>query len=238
MASSQPVQLQIQLLGGFSLRSGERSILSNQFRLRKSRNLVKLLALAPAHRLHRDQLVEYLWPDADPETAANNLYQALFAARKVLATVLAAHEVLQFKEEFLCLCPDLPLKVDIEAFEGASATARSSQNPAAFQAALDLYTGDLLPEDLYEEWAANRREALRQEHLYLLLALAGMQEQTRDYPAAISTFQQVLDANPACEEAHTGLMRLFALTGQRSAALAQYESCRLALEKELYQLIR
>ena len=233
MTLQQPFPLHIHLLGGFGLSYGERTVQPEQFRLRKARNLIKILALAPSHRRHRDQLVEYLWPDTDPKTAANNLYQALFAARKVLATVLDAHEVLQFNEEFLCLCPDLPLRVDIEVFEGATAKARSSQNPAAFHAALDLYTGDLLPEDLYEEWAANRREVLRQDHLYLLLALAGMQEQTKDYPACISTFQQALDANPVCEEAHAGLMRLFALSGQRSAALSQYETCRQALEIEL-----
>ena len=48
----------------------------------------------------------------------------------------------------------------------------ASDDPAAYWAAVELYAGDLLPEDAYEDWAAARREALRQEHVALLLALA------------------------------------------------------------------
>ncbi len=83
-ASQASVELRIQLLAGFSITIGERQISAGQFRLRKSRNLIKLLALAPTHRLQRDQLLELLWPDQDPQTAANNFYQAIFDARRIL----------------------------------------------------------------------------------------------------------------------------------------------------------
>jgi DNA-binding SARP family transcriptional activator len=66
-------ELRIQLLGGFGVSVGGRSIPDEQWRLRKLRNLVKLLALAPAHRLHRDQIIDLLWPGLDPEAAANQL---------------------------------------------------------------------------------------------------------------------------------------------------------------------
>ena len=76
--------LRIYLLGGFRLSIGERTIPPEQFRLRKARSLIKLLALAPQHRLHRDQLIELLWPDSDPETAGEK-EQALELA------VIASH---------------------------------------------------------------------------------------------------------------------------------------------------
>jgi DNA-binding SARP family transcriptional activator len=63
------------------------------WRLRKARTLVKLLALAPAHRLHREQLIAALWPDREPEAAANNLHQVLHVARRQLgAGALELHD--------------------------------------------------------------------------------------------------------------------------------------------------
>ncbi len=69
--------LQVRLLGGFAVRVGSRTVADADWRLRRARTLIKLLALAPGHRLHREQAVELLWPEAAPAAAANNLHQAL-----------------------------------------------------------------------------------------------------------------------------------------------------------------
>ena len=54
------------------------------WRLRDARRLVKLLAATPGHRLHREQALEALWPDATPERPTGALHQALHAARRAL----------------------------------------------------------------------------------------------------------------------------------------------------------
>ncbi len=72
--------------------------------------------------------------------------------------------------ESLTLCPNGELRVDVEAFQEAAEEARRVRDIAAYQAALDLYAGDLLPDDRYEAWAENRREELRRTYLTLLLA--------------------------------------------------------------------
>ena len=59
---------------------------------------------------------------------------------------------LPLRGDLLALCPDGLLWVHVDAFESAAATARHSREPAAYRAAIDLYTGELLPEDRYEEW--------------------------------------------------------------------------------------
>src|SRR4051812_47862032 len=79
------LSLRISLLGGFAVSIGERAIPPEAWRLSRARSLIKLLALAPGHRLTRDQLVEYLSPDFPPQTAITNLYSTLNAARHVLA---------------------------------------------------------------------------------------------------------------------------------------------------------
>ena len=136
--------------------------------------LVKLLALAPGHHLHRERAMDLLWPDQGRRAAANNLSQALHAARRALGPddAQAASSYLASQGEQLVLCPGGELWVDVEAFEEAAATARRSRDTAAYRAALNLYAGELLPRDPYEEWAEVPREGLRQLFLSLLVELA------------------------------------------------------------------
>jgi hypothetical protein len=76
--------LRIWLLGGFRVSAGERSIEDERWRLRKARSLVKLLALTPGHRMHREQVAAWLWPDADP-IAFHVRSSERLCLRKVLA---------------------------------------------------------------------------------------------------------------------------------------------------------
>jgi DNA-binding SARP family transcriptional activator len=76
--------LVIQLLGGFAARRAGEPVAASVWRLRKGRELVKLLALAPGHRLHREQLMDALWPELDSAAAANNLNQVVHVARRAL----------------------------------------------------------------------------------------------------------------------------------------------------------
>ena len=147
-------QVRVCLLGGFSV-SIDGQPVDHQWRLRKAKTLVKLLALEPSHRLHRDALVAELWPDATTDAATNNLHQAVHASRKALG---AARIVL--RDDVLHLGPDDALSVDVEEFEQAAVAARADGDAEALRRALELWTGPLLPEDQYEAWSSPRRERL------------------------------------------------------------------------------
>ena len=102
--------------------------------------------------------------------ASNNLHQILHAARRAFepsalasssSSAAPSSGYLLLRDEQLTLCPDSPLWVDVEAFEEAATTARhASVEPQAFRAAIDLYAGELLPEDRYEPWVEERRAQL------------------------------------------------------------------------------
>jgi predicted ATPase/DNA-binding SARP family transcriptional activator/DNA-binding CsgD family transcriptional regulator len=205
----------------------------DEWRLRKAGGLVKLLALAHNHRLHREQVMNLLWPDSPPKAAANNLRQALHAARRVLGPSRTAYSYLELLGEQLALCPDSQLWVDVEAFEVAALAARRSRNPEAYRAAIELYSGDLLPEDRYEDWAESRREELRRDYLTLFVEMAELYEERRDPGLAVEALRKVVTDEPAHEEAHVSMMRLYAETGQRYQALRQYERLRQILSREL-----
>jgi predicted ATPase/DNA-binding SARP family transcriptional activator len=226
--------LHIELLGGFRITVGSTAIEESNWRLRKARSLVKLLALAPSHRLHREEVTDLLWPDLEPGAAGNNLRYALHVARRALADVApGGRGYLQLQGDLLVLCPDGPLRIDVEIFEAAAAAARGTQDPSAYCAAIERYTGDLLPEDRYEDWAAERRESLRQLYVGLLLELAQLHEARGESEPAIDALRRVIAGEPAHEEAHVALVRLYAERGQHHRALRQYQQLREALRREL-----
>ena len=156
--------LHVALLGGFSVRVGSRAV-PGSWRLRKSKTLVKLLALAGGHRAHRDVLAGVLWPGLDPAAAANNLHQALHAARRALASDRSpSADALCLRDDIVILWPDGDLIVDADVFAAAAQRALRSGSVEDYGAALKLYAGELLPEDRYADWAAPHRERLAALH--------------------------------------------------------------------------
>ena len=78
--------ISIWLLGEFRAAVQGRDVPAEAWRRSKARSMVKLLALAPGHRLHREQLMESLWPDLDPDAAGANLRKAMHFARGALGS--------------------------------------------------------------------------------------------------------------------------------------------------------
>src|ERR671916_647456 len=173
--------LAIRLLGGFDTRVGAQRVPSRIWRQRRAAAIVKLLALEPGHRLHREQLLETLWPEGAG----------------------AAPGVFLVRDgDQLLLGPQDRLVVDVDAFTAAASHAWHSADPAIAQRASELYGGDLLPDDPYEEWAAARREGLRSSYLTVLTRLAGLHEERGELPQAIAVYDRILRTEPLDEAAH------------------------------------
>jgi DNA-binding SARP family transcriptional activator len=231
-----PLALEISLLGGFSVRVGSRVVADADWRLRKAKHLVKLLALAAGHRLQREQVMELLWPEQDAEAAANNLHKAIYTARRALQPDLrpswpSAYVRLEWNR--VILEGPAGLRVDVDEFERAASLAQHSGTSSDCVSALELYAGELLPEDRYEDWAVERRDALERGYLGLLMQLAELRESEGQPYAAIDALAQVVAREPVHEEAHVALMRLYAQSGQRYLALREYQRLSVALRREL-----
>ncbi len=223
--------LRIELLGGFRVAVGTRGVPEEAWRRRKPAALVKLLALAPEHRLQRERAMDLLWPELDPSAAAANLRKAVHHARRALDGEDAALLIVS-RGELLCL-PSERLWVDVDAFFAAVARARRTGDLDEYARAIDLYGDGLLPEDRYEEWAIERRDELHFEFLAMLEELASMLEARGDLDGAVRVVRRVVAAEPLREEAHAWLIRLHALAGRRAEALREYEHLRDLLATEL-----
>jgi predicted ATPase/DNA-binding SARP family transcriptional activator len=218
--------LEIRTLGGFAVQVDGTPVPQDAWRLRKARALVKLLALAPAHRLHREQACALLWPDRvdDARAVANNLHQAVYAARRALDAAGAdGAALIALRDDVLALNGEL--RVDAVELEAAIAAARAAGTPAAYEDALALASGELLPEDRYEDWAGDRREALRELVTGAYLELAEL----LDDEAGAEALQRALALDPLHERATRRLMRAYARAGRRQRALEVFEQLRGAL---------
>src|SRR3954470_10815372 len=155
----------VTLLNGFAAAVDGVPVPEAAWRLKKARELVKLLALAPGHRLHREQAMDVLWRDRAPAAASNNLHQAVYVARRALdpGAIEVRDEILQ-----------LAAVVDVDQLEAAAAGARRAATAGAYRTALSLYGGELLPENRYDDWAATRRDELAELATELAEELAAL----------------------------------------------------------------
>jgi TolB-like protein/Flp pilus assembly protein TadD len=180
--------------------------------------------------------MELLWPDADPESAANNLHKAIHLARHALEPGLKSASESHFihtQGQQVALRAPGELRIDVEAFGQSSARALRGDRIEACEEALSLYEGEVLPEDLYEDWAAGRREQLRTQYQELLRKLAGLHEARAEYRQSIRRLKELVACDPSDEEAHRQLMLIYARLGDRHQAARQYQQCSEALRREL-----
>src|SRR5262249_20126979 len=99
--------LPVELLGGFRVRGGPTPVADDPWRRRKPAGVLKLLALEPSHRLHREQLADWLWPDLDGASGGANLRKAIHHARGALeATTPGAGAGLRSDGDFVALASD------------------------------------------------------------------------------------------------------------------------------------
>ena len=77
-------QLEVRLLGGFEVLVDSRPVAPEAWAQRRAADLVKVLALAPGHRMPRDEVLELLWPQLAADAAASNLHKAASYARRAL----------------------------------------------------------------------------------------------------------------------------------------------------------
>jgi DNA-binding SARP family transcriptional activator len=212
--------LRIWLLGGFRAELDGRQVRDEAWRRNRARALVKILALAPSHCLHREQVIDTLWPALDVDSGSANLRKAAHFARQAIAP-----QHLRTRGELVELDAS-PLWVDVAEFEAAAQAGRNEE-------AVSLYRGDLLPEDRYEAWTDEARDRLRSQYQQLLLVLAADRERDGDLVAATQALERLVTDDPLHEEAHLALMRLHALGGARHLALRRFRHLEATLRAEL-----
>jgi DNA-binding SARP family transcriptional activator len=209
------MRVEIQILGGFSVAIDGGVVAPSHWRRDRAAALVKLLAVTPSHRMHREQVMDLFWPNADSEVAGAALRKAVHFARKALGH----NDLLGTSGDTLALAPKAELVIDADVFEAAANAALRQPEPGACGAAADLYCGALLPDDLYVDWLDAPRASLAQKHLDLL--------------RAGQLWQRLIAADPSDEPAQCALMQAALDRGNRAEAIRLFNQLRQSLQMEI-----
>jgi DNA-binding SARP family transcriptional activator len=212
---NQVPHVEINLLGAFRVKVDGVPSPARNWTRRSAAALVKILALAPGHRLHREKVMDLLWPDESPAECAPRLHKAAHYARRS-----AGHpDAIVLRNDVVLLFPGVQLTIDTVEFERLAKTAVGDHDPAIAREALSWYRGDLLPADQYEDWAVDRRELLHLRRLDVLRVAA--------------EWRELAELDPFDEHAHVRLMQAHIDAGDGTAALRQYEHLERVLERDL-----
>lgn len=210
----------------------------------RSKKAVSLLALLAHHRgdpVHREQAMEWLWPEGDPERSSKNLNVALTALRRGLEEVdPRGSSVLERQGSFYRILPDALGEIDVHHFlelhAEASRLAQAGDVEGALsvtEEALDLAAGEYLASEPYAEWAATERAHLQELVIDLRLRAAEWNLDLEQPLLAATHASVVLAMERWRERAWSALMRAHAARGDRAAALRTFEECESTLEQEL-----
>jgi DNA-binding SARP family transcriptional activator len=196
---------------------------------------MKLLATCPGHALHREQILDALWPGVDAESTLNSFGKALHAARRAIEPELLPRQssaYLRLTDSMVMLNTEHTV-IDADRFEYLAEDALRRRDISAYRKALAAYGGELLPEDRYADWCTVRRGFLTELHVRLLLGLADATEKSGAYDESADCLREVLKLEPTREEVHRRLMRLFAELGTPDQSVRQFHLCEQVLRREL-----
>jgi DNA-binding SARP family transcriptional activator/predicted ATPase len=237
--------LSLALLGSFQLTLEGRPV--HGFDSNKVRALLAFLAVECERAHSRDTLVGLLWPEQPERQARHSLSQALSNLRQLLGDTAARPVFSVASRAAVGLNPAI-LTTDATLL---ARLAQASQPPRSggallptavlerMREAAELYRGAFL-EGLsfegslaFEEWALRKREQFERIALEALHALADAHERRDEYELAWRYASRQLEIDPLHEPAHRQLMRVYAWSGRRAAALRQYHECARLLDEEL-----
>ena len=232
--SAAPVaRLRVYMLGGFRIEQEPASSRPGERPRRAGRQLLKCLFTRQLRRIPRDEAYELFWPNSDPDAASSTVRSAVLNLRRAYQPgVPIPSSFIVVEHNTIAIRRDADVWVDADAFERVIAEARRADRPDDLLEEADrLYAGDYLPDDVYDDWASQRRESLRQLWTGLQLELSRCREQRGDVDGAVSALQRLLDQDRCDERATRELMWLLARHGRRSDALRVYQQLVLALRK-------
>lgn len=233
-------RLRIYCLGGFRIYRGGELLEDKRWTRRKSKTLLKFLTLHLRHKVPKEVIMELLWPDLPEDKASNAFYVTLHALRKILNRGLPRDtEYVANRGGFIYLEPNLVEGTDVEDFNKICARAlgeiETSPDKAVvrLEEACRIYQGDLLNEDIYENWLEPIRERLRQQYLNVMTIRAEIAAKDGRPSEALELWQQLVECEPFNETAQKEIMRILLSLGQRSAARRQFISYSRRLKEEV-----
>ncbi len=232
----------VRLFGGLEVSTPRGVLPDSAWRKRKARLIFLMLVVKRGRDVAREQLLEHLWPEMDEQRARNNFYVAWNSLKKALSPEAGRGEQCPYVQHGGGLCrvsADI-VRSDLDEFEEALEAAKEAEESgdteaavAAYERLEDVYAGDLLPGDIYDDWFAGLRDRYRQTFGDALLRASELVRGEGELDQAMHMLRRVLDVDPLREDVYRALLECQIEAGRRSAAVDTYMTCVDTLSEEL-----
>jgi len=234
--------LNIKTLGGFQAFRDETLVEESEWEANQPRLLLKAIIAHRSRGVPKDVLIEALWPEISPLSGERNFKVILHRLRRTLepevdkglgSSYIHLKGNLIYLDEGLC-------HVDLDDFLSCCRRGEKKDQEGdikstitLYRQAIELYSGDFLPEDRYVPWVEAKREELQELYLNVLFRVAELLEMRGNLKSATDYYRKVIQIDPTWEAAYQRLMLNYSSRGMRNAALKAYQDCLKALREEL-----
>lgn len=232
----------VRLFGGLEVSVGTRQVPERDWRKRKARLLFAMLALQQGREVPREQIYDHLWPEMDGDRSRNNFYVIWSSMKGALVPGSSKGEACPYIEHTGGVCKIVSEHVhsDVAEFDLLMSSARQSESAGDGTAAVryyeqvaDLYRGELLPGDVYDDWFSAARNHYRHEFCDAMRSAHRLLTEMGDHPGALRMIRRGINADPWREDLYQAALRSHIAAGQRSAAIDTYLTCRANLADQL-----
>ncbi len=231
-------KLQIFTLGSFYLAFEGQRIPTAKWGRKQAVTALKYLVAHLGRPIHREILMEFLWPDDNQGRAWNRLKVIIHSLRQELRAAGLPEDVIETASENYALRREA-VWVDSSVFESFVAEGKALQYQQQWKSALhryeqarDLYKGDYLEEDVYADWCMVQREQLREIFLSLLAGMADCHGELGHYSEAAQVCRTALVFDPGRESFYRALMEHLVCLDRADWAIAEYQKCQKFLKRE------
>jgi len=230
--------LQIFTMGKFGLVANGRGIVVDKWKRRQAVTLLKILVTHLDRPVHRERILDCLWPDVDEERGWGRLKVTMYYLRTQLRASGVGEDAVQTVGNAYLLRRDA-VWVDAENFEKLVTEGRTLESKGrcddalhCYDKAQSLYRGDYLEQEVYADWCAEERERLSEIYMEMLTRKAECHAQRSEFVEAAQVCRKALVHDPCRESFHCSLMQYLVHLGRADWAIAQYRNCQNVLARE------
>jgi DNA-binding SARP family transcriptional activator len=204
-------------------------------------SILKYLLVNSSRPVSQDHLMGWLWPESNLKKARWSLNSAIHGLRKLLSGCSSSVSVnyVFLEDGYYRLSPSVGVTTDVDDFDSRHEQGRRLEKDRRmrdaaieYEEAIELYRGDYLAEDLYEDWTMVERERLANAYMDILDRLAIHYMEVGQHQESISACYRVLEKDRCHEDSYRLLMQCYARLGLRARALHQYRMCEQILGHE------
>ncbi|NMD70888.1 transcriptional regulator [Bacillus sp. DNRA2] len=232
--------LRVKTLGQFRVWLGEKEVEGRSWQRGKAKELFQLFITNRHKLIPKEEIYQILWPEQTEANAARDFKVALNALNHVLEPNRKARANSFFilrEGASYGINPNAGLEIDKVSFEQYMLIGMEEKDVDKainyLRRGLDSYSGDYLPDRLYEDWCIQERERLLDYFLRGAEKLAQVCVRNEDYDSAIEWCLKIISKERTWEEAYRLLMYSYFRKNNRPQAIKWYKKCCEILEREL-----